>query len=225
MLQSDLAGKLPKKCQVIDYSLQGDKLANFSMLHFFVETYEVDYSASKSTQTSNSGAHAGNEVDDDSGHPQQGRQRNPHVYYLKKHPLFKSKQQIVRSTSHANLPNFIGSYFPRCDNPKIYQFYCACMLVLLKPWHCLKTDLKLLTQTWEDSFQEFSSSALKTIHCILSGIQYFHECKSAVKCDQVNSDFSHLVDNQAIDTLKQLDLKEDALPNTQITPLFTKEGL
>jgi hypothetical protein len=90
-LQSDSAGKLPKKRQVVDYSLQGNKLANFSMLRFFVETYEVDYSASKSTQTSNSGAHAGNEVDDDSGHPQRGRQRNPHVYYLKKHPLFKSK--------------------------------------------------------------------------------------------------------------------------------------
>jgi hypothetical protein len=201
-LQSDSAGKLSKKYQLVDYSPQGDELANFSMLHFFVETYEVDYSASKSTQTSNSGAHAGDEVDNDSGHPQRGQRRNPCVYYLEKHPLFKSKQPIVRSTGHTNLPNFIGSYFPHRDDPKIYQFYCACMLLLLKPWRCLKTDLKLPTQTWEDSFQGFSSSAPKTIHCILSGIQYFHECKSAVKHDQVNSDFSHLADNQAIDTLE-----------------------
>jgi hypothetical protein len=136
------------------------------------------------------------EVDDDSGHPQRGRRKNPRVRYLEKHPLFKSKQRVVRSSGHTNLPNFIGPYFPRRDDPEVYQFYCACMLVLLKPWRCLKTDLKKPNQTWEDSFKEFAATAPTTIHRILSGIQYFHECKSAAKRNQANPDFSHLADGQ-----------------------------
>ncbi|KAG1858508.1 hypothetical protein F4604DRAFT_1493024, partial [Suillus subluteus] len=75
-----------------------------------------------------------------------------------------------------NLPNFIGSYFLRRDDPKVYPFYCACMLVLLKPWRDVMTDLKSEDQTWESVFKEFSSIAPQKIHHILSGIQYFYEC-------------------------------------------------
>ena len=196
------------------------------MLCFFVDTYEVDYSAPKTTKTNNPFPHAVDEVDDDSGHPQRGRRKNPRVRYLEKHPLFKSKQRVVRSSGHTNLPNFIGPYFPRRDDPEVYQFYCACMLVLLKPWRCLKTDLKKPDQTWEDSFKEFTATAPTTIHHILSGIQYFHECKSAVKRNQANPDFSHLADDQDVDTMEGgLDLEEDTLPNTQFMPSFTEEGL
>src|SRR5882757_7055574 len=138
------------------------------MLRFFVDTYKVDYSAPKTNKTNIPSPHAVDDVDDDSGHPQRGRRKNPRVCYLEKHPLFKSKQRVVRSPGHTNLPNFIGPYFPHCDDPEVYQFYCACMLILLKPWRCLKTDLKKPNQTWEDSFKEFTATAPTTVHRILS---------------------------------------------------------
>ena len=200
------------------------------MLHCFINTYEIDYSASKSvpttTRSSTSLEVDIEEVEDDSGHPQRGRRKNLRVRYLEGHPLFKSKQRIVRSSGHINLPNFIGPYFPRRDDPEVYQFYCACMLVLFKPWRCLKTDLKTPSQTWEDSFKEFISKAPKTTQYILSGIQYYHECKSAVKRDQANPEFMHLTSNSSEDTSSEArDLDEDTLPDANFVPSFTEEGL
>jgi len=57
------------------------------------------------------------------------------------------------------------------------------MLVLLKPWRDLMTDLKSPTETWASSFEEFRTSASPGVHRILSGIQYFHECESAAHTD------------------------------------------
>ncbi|KAM6499892.1 hypothetical protein JOM56_005400, partial [Amanita muscaria] len=79
------------------------------------------------------------------------------------------------------LPNIVGRYFPRRDDPTIYPFYCACMLILLKPWRDLREDLKESTQTWPEAFQLFMLTAPDRIRYILSGIQYFHECDSAAK--------------------------------------------
>ncbi|KAM6492479.1 hypothetical protein JOM56_012203, partial [Amanita muscaria] len=79
------------------------------------------------------------------------------------------------------LPNIVGCYFPRRDDPTIYQFYCACMLMLLKPWCDMQEDLKEPTQTWSKAFLLFTSAASERIKFILSGIQYFHECDSAAQ--------------------------------------------
>ncbi|KIL56470.1 hypothetical protein M378DRAFT_47378, partial [Amanita muscaria Koide BX008] len=77
------------------------------------------------------------------------------------------------------LPNIVGRYFPRRDDPLIYPFYCACMLMLLKPWRDLHTDLKPPSQSWIDCFHLFLEAAPERVKYILSGIQYFHECDSA----------------------------------------------
>ncbi|KAF8076843.1 hypothetical protein FPV67DRAFT_1383733, partial [Lyophyllum atratum] len=82
------------------------------------------------------------------------------------------------------LPNFIGRYFPRCDDPENYSFYCACMLMLLKNWRDLQMDLKSAEETWEQAFNTFISSPeaqRKRLQDILSGIQYFHACESAAE--------------------------------------------
>ncbi|KAJ7187074.1 hypothetical protein C8R46DRAFT_810295, partial [Mycena filopes] len=80
---------------------------------------------------------------------------------------------------HNTLPNFIGYQFPRRDDAETRDFYCACMLVLLKPWRNLATDLKSGTQSWSEAFETFKASASPRIHDILAGVQYFHSCQSA----------------------------------------------
>ncbi|KIN93981.1 hypothetical protein M404DRAFT_169533, partial [Pisolithus tinctorius Marx 270] len=77
------------------------------------------------------------------------------------------------------LPNFIGHYFPQCDDPDESSFYCVCMLMLFKPWRNVKTDLKQPSQCCEAALDNFLLTAPAQIHQFISGIQYFHECKSS----------------------------------------------
>ncbi|RDX46830.1 hypothetical protein K466DRAFT_454103, partial [Polyporus arcularius HHB13444] len=69
-----------------------------------------------------------------------------------------------------------GKWFPRCDDDGTRDFYCASMLMLLKPWRRL-SDLKVPHRTWRESFEDFLATADSDTHFILDGIQYFHECK------------------------------------------------
>ena len=55
------------------------------------------------------------------------------------------------------------------------------MMMLLKPWRNVKTDLKESSQSWEDAFQEFLDGAPAKITSILSGIQYYHQCRWSAK--------------------------------------------
>ncbi|KAG1852687.1 hypothetical protein F4604DRAFT_1511543, partial [Suillus subluteus] len=79
------------------------------------------------------------------------------------------------------LPNFIGRYFPRQDDPDIYDFYCASMLLLLKPWQDIATDLKSPEQMWQSAFDEFHSKASLRIRHIISGIHYFYQCETSAQ--------------------------------------------
>lgn len=53
------------------------------------------------------------------------------------------------------------------------------MLMLLKPWRRLETNLKLPVATWEATFADFLSTASAHTSKILSGIQYFHDCHAS----------------------------------------------
>ncbi|KAK6977806.1 hypothetical protein R3P38DRAFT_2581092, partial [Favolaschia claudopus] len=79
---------------------------------------------------------------------QPGRPKGMRSRYQATHPAYKHKQRAVRSRGHNNLLNFIGKYFPRRDDPDNQEFYFACMLVLLKPWRNLRTDLRTVDQSW-----------------------------------------------------------------------------
>ncbi|TFK80707.1 hypothetical protein K466DRAFT_503419, partial [Polyporus arcularius HHB13444] len=81
-----------------------------------------------------------------------GRRPNERVRYGETHPKYGTKQRIVRTKGHNTLPNFIGRYFPRRDDPDIHSFYCASMLALLKPWRDLAADLKAPSETWSEAF-------------------------------------------------------------------------
>ncbi|KAJ7331384.1 hypothetical protein DFH08DRAFT_649678, partial [Mycena albidolilacea] len=95
------------------------------------------------------------------------------------------------------LPNFIGSPFPRRDDPEIHDFYCAAMLVLLKPWRDLQADLKDPGESWIQAFDTFAETANERVRDILAGIQYFHSCRSAALAsyDANNNEVSQPVEN------------------------------
>ena len=154
----------------MDYQCRRERLANFNVIDFFVDTYEEDISSRDKTSNNET-------LTDETRRP--GRPRNERIRYADHHPKSTQKQCVLRTLGHRNLPNFIGRYFPRRDDPEIYNFYCASMLMLLKPWRNLQTDLKPLSQTWAEAFDGFLSSSTERTKFVLSGIQYFHDCESA----------------------------------------------
>ncbi|KAI1782352.1 hypothetical protein LXA43DRAFT_906046, partial [Ganoderma leucocontextum] len=83
---------------------------------------------------------------------QRGRPRNVRSRYLEGHPNADTKHRIVRSAGHNTLTNIIGSWFPRRDDEGTYDTYCAAMLMLLKPWRDLSSDLKPVDMSWVAAF-------------------------------------------------------------------------
>lgn len=153
-----------------------------------MDTYETDILPAEKWHNNDVESEDADDSDGEDLVRKPGRPRHDRIRYLSHHPKATQKQRVLRSRGHRNLPNFIGRYFPRRDDPKIYSFYCACMLVLLKPWRDLRTDLKTPTQTWSEAFDAFLHRAPSRTQFILSGIQYFHECESAAKASRQQED-------------------------------------
>jgi hypothetical protein len=147
------------------------------------------------------------------------------VQYLPSHPKFKQKQRIIHTEGHNTLPNFIGCYFPRRDDPEQYSFYCASMLMLLKPWRNAETDLKLPSQSWTSAFDAFIFTAPCKVHHILSGIQYFHECEGSAQRQRANISTAHLSAGERLNEAPEdLDLEEDSARDLPKQTL-SEEGL
>lgn len=204
------------------------------MVDYFVDTYETDL-----TSQEKRAKEAAIEISDDdtdnedennmSPRPRKrGRPTNDRIHYLPEHPLAQSKQRIKRSPGHNNLPNFIGRYFPRRDDPEIYGFYCACMLVLLKPWRNIRTDLKAPSESWEQAFEKFVSKAPSKVLQIISGIQYLHECETAAKQRRNNDGSSGTANGRHGQVYGGLDDDFDLGEDVQVLPSEepqTEEGL
>ncbi|THG98262.1 hypothetical protein EW026_g3885 [Hermanssonia centrifuga] len=216
----DPTGQLYTKGQVIDYELHGEQLADYALLDFFVNTYEeqISHHCSKTTE--------GVEILDMSDiHCKPGRRSNNRVQYLSSHLAYKQTQRVVQSKGHNTLPNFIGRYFPRRDDPETHALFCASMLILLKPWRHVRTDLKDPGQTWKDAFESFMQSASKWHHNIVSGTQYFHKCALAARRARTDEDGILETGYRGVDRSANenqgVDLGEDAPLEIE----YTEEGL
>jgi hypothetical protein len=162
------------KCQVTDYCLRGTELSSLNVLNYFVDTYETSIPHNVTVPATPSS---------------RGRPPHARVPYLPGHPKHGSRQRVIRPSGHRNLPNFIGRYFPRRDDPDVHDLYCASVLMLLKPWRDLSRDLKEPSESWAVAFQHFHDSAPQTIKDIICNIQYFYECANSAKQDsKVKSD-------------------------------------
>jgi len=203
------SGNMIVKSHVVDYQYRGVELEDYNVLDFFVDTYETELTrADRDAEMFNEDVHRG-----------PGRPRNPRVRYLTSHPKSGTVHRVIRSPGHRNLPNFLGRWFPRNDDETIHDFYCASMLVLLKPWRDLTTDLKSPTESWAASFERFHSSATPRVRRALSGIQYFHECESAAQKDSASPHPSQVpAEAQVLDD----EAGTDHVPRPQE---FSEEGL
>lgn len=209
-------GRLYSKCQVTDYMLRGHELEHLNVMSFFVDTYERPVNAKARAEFNSL------ETNDTDHYTSRGRPRHTRVQYLSSHPNYLSKERVVRPKGHNNLPNFIGRYFPRRDDPDERRYYCACMLILLKPWRNLDMDLKRADETWEAAFNAFLASAPEKTRHILSGIQYFHDCESAAR-QSSNVTPSNDVDHENQED--ELTLDEDVPGNSSHARELTEEGL
>lgn len=134
------------------------------------------------------------QTDDEDGNRRpntRGRPRNQRVKYTDTHPARDKKIRIVRTIGHNNIPNFVGQYFAkRHENDELNDFFYASMLLLLKPWRNLATDLKPQSDTWHQTFHNFFESASIHTKNIIENIQFFHTCHAAANAarDNANGD-------------------------------------
>jgi PIF1-like helicase len=131
----------------------------------------------------------------------------------------------MRTPGHNNLPNIIGRFFPRRDERETYPFYCASMLLLLKPWRNIDTDLKSPMQTWESAFDDFMQDIPRKYRNMLSGIQYFHECETSAKDKRTKEDMESEIyesGDARDDEAGGSELEEDTV---DVEEIFTEEGL
>jgi hypothetical protein len=191
ILDIDSEGKMFTKSQAMDYALRGDSLSEYNVYEFFVDTYEEQITGAGRTRANN---------------PVQGfrgRPKHERIPYYPEHLKHESVHRVMRSADHNNLPNIIGRFFPRRDDPDTYPFYCASMLLLLKPWRNIETDLKLPSETWEDAFDSLMKTAPRKYQRIVSGIQYFHDCENSAKDRRVEENAmlnEYNQDSENIDT-------------------------
>lgn len=160
----DADGALYSQSQVEDYVGRGADLEQFNAMDFFVETYEEEIVKQNTPCNKPKGCR-----------PQ------PRIPYLASHPRHKQKVRVIQGNDHRTLPNFVGHWFPqRNSSLPQHAYYCASMLMLLKPWRTLQ-DLKRLAVSWPDAFNEFHTSSCGRIKRLMSGADYFHQCRNAAQ--------------------------------------------
>ena len=201
--------------------LRGEELKGYNIIEFFVNTYKDNMECCYLEENEEESTKP---VSDEHRGP--GRRRNDRYLHLPNHPKFTKKLRIKQLQGHNQLPNFIGCFFPWSDDSNITDFYCTCMLLLLKPWQNPTTDLKSPKATWSEAFSQFLSSASKKSKDIIASIQYFYESHAAAdeeqeKQDKENNIPAHLHHQTGDDARgSDCELDEDAEDG-----FFTEEGL
>lgn len=156
--------------------MRGEELKDYSVMDFFTNTYEEGVNNRDREHVLESTS-------------ARGRPRSQRSQYMDGHPRATTHVRVVRAAGHNTLPNFVGSRFPRNDDEDIHDFYCASMLMLLKPWRNL-ANLKNPSMSWSDAFSQFvGQSTQRDIHKTLSGIQLYHRSFAAVQEDHRTAGF------------------------------------
>ncbi|SJL03172.1 uncharacterized protein ARMOST_06518 [Armillaria ostoyae] len=171
-------GQMKLKDQMKEYSDRGDVLEDMCFLDYFLETY--DGKPPKKHQ--------------DGSESEARSQRVPY-----REGSGRGKQcRVIRQSGHETLPQFIGRWFARRDRPDIYEYYCAQMMLLLKPWRTM-ADLKPAEVTFAIAFAEVEATLSAKHKRVLDNIQYFHE----------SSDGAHAKKPETIIGASMLSLDED----------------
>jgi len=154
-----------------------------------------------------------------------GRPAHVRAQYMPDHPKMRTHRRVYRAKGHNTLPQIAGPWFPRSDDPSIYDFYCACILALLKPWRRAH-DLKKENEEWEETFARFENNASPEHKRIIAGIQYYYESKTACDSNTPEVDkpwHGRLGSQQRGNDLEQSDAMNSAMEETMIA--LTEEDL
>ncbi|KAG5634290.1 hypothetical protein H0H81_002524, partial [Sphagnurus paluster] len=86
------------------------------------------------------------------------------------------------------MPQFIGQWFPRNNDPNVCELYCASILMLLKPWESLP-DLLTGFNSFDAGFKVYYSHAKTREKNIVENIQYYYDSlDNAVAHTEAQSD-------------------------------------
>ena len=155
--------------------------------------------------------------------PSRGRPRNDQSHYKEGHSKCHTHHRVIRSKGHSTLPNIVGPFFLRPNDPICRNLYCASMLALLFPWRDLQ-DIKAGFNSFETSFISFSEAASQADRDMLASAQYYHDRKVAAsthrESDDKAPDMSNSQDRLAADSVYsdseddkfQIELTEADLP-------------
>jgi hypothetical protein len=146
--------KLEAKSQISDYENQGTKLELFSFFQFLLDSYEPSTSVNILGNPSNS-----------------------RIPYLNASDVYKNRFRVLRTPGHEMMPDFLGQWLPRWDDPNVRNFYVASVLMLLKPWREVG-DILEENSTWEDTFTSFLSSTSESTVNLLDNFQFYYACES-----------------------------------------------
>lgn len=91
--------------------------------------------------------------------------------------------QVVCSAGHNTLPDIIGPFFLDPKNENTKHLYFALMLALLRPWQDL-WHLKSQHKSFGEVFDIFISSTTQEEKDIISGIQYYYDCRNTTSSCQ-----------------------------------------
>ncbi|KIN94228.1 hypothetical protein M404DRAFT_35282 [Pisolithus tinctorius Marx 270] len=109
-----------------------------------------------------------------------GRPAHKHSPYHDDHPKAQSHHRVCRAKGHNTLPQIVGPWLPHHDDSSTYDFYCACMLALLKPWR-IGASLKSSDEGWSEAFEHLEASNTPWETHVLAGLQYYYDSKTARK--------------------------------------------
>jgi len=167
-LLANTKGQLYACSQMQDYIFRGKEMELCSLLAFSIDTWEETFTSESDQPLQTAEA----------TQTKAGRPAHLHAQYLQPHPKCLTHCRVLRAQNHNTLPQIAGPWFPRHNNADTHDFYCACMLALLKPWHN-KEDLKRDNQSWPEVFKTFVQNASVDHKRIIAGINYYYEMKMA----------------------------------------------
>ncbi|KIO14871.1 hypothetical protein M404DRAFT_118815, partial [Pisolithus tinctorius Marx 270] len=156
-------GELYTCTQMQDYLQCGAELDNLLLLAFVCDTWEEQYTATDVNCNQRTS-------------PTKGWPAHKHTPYHDDHP----KAQSHRSKGHNTLPQIVGPWLPCHDDSSTYDFYCMCMLALLKPWR-IGASLKSSDKGWSEAFERLEASNTPWETHVLAGLQYYYDSKTASK--------------------------------------------
>ncbi|SRR6266404_6349745 len=201
------SGHLFARSQIQDYTLRGQELEVMCYYDFVLETYE-----DPKQETGKHWPHDNEDKEAKLKGKCRGRPRNTHSSYLMPHPKSESHCRVTRTTGHNTLLDICGPFFPNAKGDK-EEFYSASMLALFLPWCSLKS-IKHAGESFVLVFAVFQATAPQYVLDVISGIQYYYDCKNTASegtRKEEGIDVTNNNESRTMDTMPQTTDTEDVV--------------